>query len=111
MADSQIRPSCTVYATDFYCICCSPFKHEKHSKINKDTKNVTEWMCSLNLGIEIGMKICNICRKELYKEYQRNQADEDSIPSSSRDSSFIDTEASVEYLNKSLELIGELISL
>lgn len=45
-----------VCATDFYNMCYNPFKHENYSKFIKDTRIITDLMCSLNLGIEIGIR-------------------------------------------------------
>jgi len=37
MADNQSGSSSSLCATDFYRMCCNPFKHEKHTHFNKDT--------------------------------------------------------------------------
>jgi transposase len=86
--------------------CCNPFKEQTHQKCTKGLRNVTEWMCSLDLDLNSGMKICDKCRKKIYEIYK---ADEEVLPCSSQslDDSFTDTHSSIDYLNKSLELIGE----
>lgn len=87
--------------------CCNPFKVEQHKKISaKLLRNVIDWMCDLDLGIISGMKICDACRKKMYDKYK---TDDEVLPCSSEnlDYSFTDQQTSLEYLNKSLELIGE----
>lgn len=86
--------------------CCNPFKEQNHQKCTKTLRNVTDWMCCLDLEISSGMKICDKCRKKIYEIYK---ADEEVLPCSSQslDDSFTDSQSSIDYLNKSLELIGE----
>lgn len=105
MADNQNIKNWPVFSVK----CCNPFNEEKHPKSCKNTRNVTEWMCLLNLDIKMGMKICDRCRKKLSSEYKKqfDQTDQDVFPSTSKDDTFIDSETSINYLNKSLELIGE----
>lgn len=88
-------------------ICCNPFKEQNHQKCTKTLlRSVTDWMCSIGLGISSGMKICDKCRKKIYEV---NKTDGEVLPCSSKsqDDSFTDPQSSIEYLNKSLELIGE----
>lgn len=90
--------------------CCNPFGEENHPKSVKNLRNVSEWMCSLNLGIERGMKICDKCRKKISNEkpIQEITEVENNPGTSSQDETvFTDPETAVDYLNKSLELIGE----
>lgn len=86
--------------------CCNPFKVEQHKKLSaKSLRNVTDWMCSLDLGIISGMKICDACRKKIHDKYKTDEV----LPCSSEnlDDSFTDPQSSLQYLNKSLELMGE----
>lgn len=52
------------------------------------------------------MKICDACRKKISDKYK---TDNEVLPWSSKslDDSFIDPQSSIDFLNKSLELIGE----
>lgn len=88
--------------------CCNPFKAEKHKKIYaKSLRNVTDWMCTLDLGIISGMKICDACRKKIYETYKTGDEVLPTTESSNLDESFTDPQSSLDYLNKSLELMGE----
>jgi hypothetical protein len=97
-------------STLFKLKCCNPFNEENHPKNVKNLRNVSEWMCSLGLGIENGRKICDKCRKKLSSEktIQETGGNENNPSTSSQDDTvFIDPGSAVDYLNKSLELIGE----
>lgn len=63
-------------------------------------------MCSLDLEIISGMKICDACRKKVSDKYK---TDDEVLPGSSKslDDSFIDPQSSIDFFNKSLELISE----
>lgn len=55
------------------------------------------------------MKICGKCRKKMYIENKTepDQPHEYDLPGTSTDILFTDQSASVDFLNKSLELLGE----
>lgn len=91
--------------------CCNPYKETVHSKSGK-LRNVTAWMCSLEFDIQKGMKICDGCRIKLSKDRnskskQHELEDLSSLPCTSATENFTDLDTSLDYLNKSLELVGE----
>ena len=49
--------------------CCNPFQKENHdwTTRRKTLRYVTEWMCKKIPTISMGSKICDNCRKQLYK--------------------------------------------
>lgn len=90
--------------------CCNPYKETIHSKSGK-LRNVTSWMCSLGLNMQMGMKICDGCRIKLSKDgsskSRQHEFEEVSLPSTSASENFTDPDTSLDFLNKSLELVGE----
>lgn len=92
--------------------CCNPLKETGHSKSGK-LRTVTEWMCSLGLETVVaGMKICDGCRLKLNpfsKEHESNQQtfDQESTTMQGENDCYVDRNSSLQYLNKSLELVGE----
>lgn len=91
--------------------CCNPLKETHHFK-SRNLRNVTNWMCTLGLeGVEEGMKVCDGCRLKICKRYKNNSNsnDDDKLTgdNSQEDCSYTDPTSSLDYLNKSLELVGE----
>lgn len=106
MAGNQVDQNWTTFSVK----CCNPFSEPNHRKSIKNLRNVVDWMCSLNLGIKMGMKICDKCRKKMNiieNKTEPDQPHEYDLPGTSTDILFTDQSASVDFLNKSLELLGE----
>ena len=95
MEEREEKKNWSAYAVK----CCNPFKEEKHTTDKKYIRNVTEWMCSLNLNIEMGMKICDKCRKKLSREYEIAKLVDGNAPDTSQndDISFTDPKASIDF--------------
>lgn len=108
MEDKQEKKNWCIYNVK----CCNPYKELKHPKTQKkNIRNVTESMCSINADITMGMKICDKCRIKVYSEFKIKEQVDSNVAGTSQDDNvdetFTDPGASIDYLNKSLELIGE----
>lgn len=112
MADKdKLKPEKLANWAVFSVKCCNPLKETHHFK-SGNLRNVTNWMCTLGLeGVEEGMKVCDGCRLKICKRYKNNSNsnDDDKLTgdNSQEDCSYTDPTSSLDYLNKSLELVGE----
>ena len=76
------------------------FNEEKHPKSCKNTRNITEWICLLYLGIEMGMKVCDRWRKILSSECKNHlESDhtDEVMLSTIKDDKLIDIEISIDF--------------
>ena len=98
MAGNQVDQNWTTFSVK----CCNPFSEPNHHKSIKNLRNVVDWMCSLNLGIKMGMKICGKCRKKMYIENKTepDQPHEYDLPGTSTDILFTDQSALVDFFKQ-----------
>lgn len=98
--------------------CCNPFREEKHNTSSLGLRNVSKWMCLLDeFEIKNWMKVCDKCRKKLYKNSKNKKRSSISFHNVNSPKSLeetrsshtfsVDPETALESLNKTLVFIGE----
>lgn len=89
--------------------CCNPFREEGHARVQKNLRNVQEWMINKCPNVLLGGKICSKCRKK--SQNPTITADVASVvPGTSREDLSEDEVASdlaLDSLNSSLQYLGE----
>ena len=96
--------------------CCNPFQLQHHTARKSLLRPVTKWMCEKNSLIQMGMRICDTCRKKLAKVSKAPDLSLDAEPDSSSSDLASDYEmkyeqsvrgSSVRMINHCLTELGE----
>ena len=102
--------------------CCNPFKKSGHAVHKKSLRPVTSRMCKIHpeLGLSVGSRMCDNCRKQLAKTSAMTLPSADILPSSSSSSTSITSPEitelhdhgaerleSIKAVSKCLEDLGE----
>ncbi len=67
-------------------VCCNPFGKAKHShNIRKNLRPVLPWMCEKLPCLQLGAKICDVCRKKLAQVTEPRAESPDQFESSQED--------------------------